>query len=70
MEPSMRDDTVFARFMRRIRAGDDQAARELVERYEPLICREVSHSDAVRIIGCDAGPAAHPGGAPRPARPA
>jgi hypothetical protein len=26
---------------RRIRGGDDQAARELVERYEPVICREV-----------------------------
>ena len=37
----MSDDTVFAGFMRRIRAGDEQAARELVERYEPVIRREV-----------------------------
>jgi RNA polymerase sigma-70 factor (ECF subfamily) len=29
----------FAEFIRRIRAGDDQAARELVERYEPVIRR-------------------------------
>jgi RNA polymerase sigma factor (sigma-70 family) len=41
MEPSMSDDTVFAGFVRRIRAGDEQAARELVERYEPVIRREV-----------------------------
>ena len=31
----------FASFIRRIRAGDDQAARELVEQYEPVIRREV-----------------------------
>jgi RNA polymerase sigma-70 factor (ECF subfamily) len=31
----------FAEFMRRIRAGDEQAAAELVHRYEPLIRREV-----------------------------
>ena len=37
----MSDETVFAGFMRRIRAGDEQAARELVERYEPVIRREV-----------------------------
>jgi RNA polymerase sigma factor (sigma-70 family) len=41
MEPSMSDDTVFAGFVRRIRAGDERAARELVERYEPVIRREV-----------------------------
>jgi RNA polymerase sigma factor (sigma-70 family) len=41
MERSMSDETVFAGFMRRIRAGDEQAARELVERYEPVIRREV-----------------------------
>jgi RNA polymerase sigma factor (sigma-70 family) len=34
-------DNDFASFIRRIRAGDDQAARELVERYEPVIRREV-----------------------------
>jgi RNA polymerase sigma factor (sigma-70 family) len=37
----MIDSTMFADFMRRIRAGDDEAARELVARYEPLIRREV-----------------------------
>jgi RNA polymerase sigma-70 factor (ECF subfamily) len=31
----------FADFIRRIRAGDDEAARELVARYEPIIRREV-----------------------------
>jgi len=31
----------FADFLRRIRAGDDAAARELVQRFEPLIRREV-----------------------------
>jgi ECF sigma factor len=41
MESSMSDDTAFAGFVRRIRAGDEQAARELVERYEPVIRREV-----------------------------
>jgi RNA polymerase sigma factor (sigma-70 family) len=37
----MSDDTAFPDFIRRIRAGDDQAARELIERYEPVIRREV-----------------------------
>jgi RNA polymerase sigma-70 factor (ECF subfamily) len=37
----MGDDNEFVEFIRRIRAGDDQAARELVERYEPVIRREV-----------------------------
>ena len=37
----MSESTNFDDFIRRIRAGDDQAARELVERYEPVICREV-----------------------------
>src|SRR5262249_5165250 len=31
----------FADFLRRIRAGDDSAARELVARFEPLMRREV-----------------------------
>jgi RNA polymerase sigma-70 factor (ECF subfamily) len=31
----------FGEFIRRIRAGDERAARELVERYEPVIRREV-----------------------------
>jgi RNA polymerase sigma-70 factor (ECF subfamily) len=37
----MTASAAFAEFIRRIRAGDDQAARELVERYEPVIRREV-----------------------------
>jgi RNA polymerase sigma factor (sigma-70 family) len=37
----MPESTSFPDFIRRIRAGDDQAARELVERYEPVIRCEV-----------------------------
>jgi RNA polymerase sigma-70 factor (ECF subfamily) len=37
----MSESTAFADFIRRIRAGDDRAAQELVERYEPVIRREV-----------------------------
>jgi RNA polymerase sigma-70 factor (ECF subfamily) len=37
----MADQATFTEFIRRIRAGDDQAAVELVRRYEPLIRREV-----------------------------
>jgi RNA polymerase sigma-70 factor (ECF subfamily) len=37
----MPDQATFTDFIRRIRAGDDQAAVELVRRYEPLIRREV-----------------------------
>jgi RNA polymerase sigma-70 factor (ECF subfamily) len=37
----MAECTAFPDFVRRIRAGDDQAARELVERYEPVIRCEV-----------------------------
>jgi RNA polymerase sigma-70 factor (ECF subfamily) len=37
----MSEDAGFADFIARIRAGDDRAARELVERYEPVIRREV-----------------------------
>jgi DNA-directed RNA polymerase specialized sigma24 family protein len=37
----MSDQETFADFMRRIRAGDEQAAVEMVRRYEPLIRREV-----------------------------
>ena len=37
----MSESMPFTEFMGRIRAGDDQAARELVERYEPVIRREV-----------------------------
>src|SRR5262247_599815 len=35
------DTETFAEFVRRIRAGDGQAAAEMVRRYEPLIRREV-----------------------------
>src|SRR5947208_3012046 len=38
---TMSDDGTFADFVRRIRAGDEQAAAELVRKYEPLIRREV-----------------------------
>jgi RNA polymerase sigma-70 factor (ECF subfamily) len=37
----MTEPGAFADFMRRVRAGDEQAAAELVRRYEPLIRREV-----------------------------
>jgi RNA polymerase sigma-70 factor (ECF subfamily) len=37
----MCENAAFADFIRRIRDGDDQAARELVERYKPVIRREV-----------------------------
>jgi len=35
------DDTSFFTFMKRVRAGDEQAAAELVRQYEPEIRREV-----------------------------
>jgi RNA polymerase sigma-70 factor (ECF subfamily) len=37
----MSESATFADFIRRIRAGDDRAAQELVDRYEPVIRREV-----------------------------
>jgi RNA polymerase sigma factor (sigma-70 family) len=37
----MSEGATFGDFVRRIRAGDDQAAQELVARYEPIIRREV-----------------------------
>jgi RNA polymerase sigma factor (sigma-70 family) len=37
----MADDTGFEELMRRVRAGDQQAAEELVRRYEPTIRRVV-----------------------------
>ena len=37
----MTDGVIFGDFIRRIRAGDELAARELVARYEPVIRREV-----------------------------
>jgi RNA polymerase sigma-70 factor (ECF subfamily) len=38
---TMDESSEFTEFIRRIRAGDDQAAYELVERYEPVIRRAV-----------------------------
>jgi RNA polymerase sigma-70 factor (ECF subfamily) len=37
----MSDLSTFTDFVRRVRAGDEQAAAELVRQYEPLIRREV-----------------------------
>ena len=37
----MREDASFAEFLGRIRAGDEQAAAELVRRYEPAIRTEI-----------------------------
>jgi hypothetical protein len=37
----MSESNPFAEFVRRIRAGDEQAARELVRKYEPMIRCEV-----------------------------
>lgn len=37
----MSEPTAFAEFVRRIRAGDERAAEDLVRRFEPLIRREV-----------------------------
>ena len=37
----MSEPNTFTDFIRRVRAGDAQAAAELVRRYEPLIRREV-----------------------------
>jgi RNA polymerase sigma factor (sigma-70 family) len=37
----MTDLPNFAQFMARIRAGDDQAATDLVKQYEPLVRREI-----------------------------
>jgi RNA polymerase sigma-70 factor (ECF subfamily) len=37
----MAESSEFTEFIRRIRAGDDQAARDLVARYEPVVRREV-----------------------------
>ena len=35
----MSDDSSFAELIRRVRAGDETAAAELVRRYEPAIRR-------------------------------
>jgi RNA polymerase sigma-70 factor (ECF subfamily) len=46
----MSDSNAFVDFVRRIRAGDDRAAEELVRQYEPLIRREVRlHLDDRRL---------------------
>jgi DNA-directed RNA polymerase specialized sigma24 family protein len=69
MEPSTSDDTAFAGFMRRVRAGDEQAARELVERYEPVIRREAKMLADLRGQGYEwAEIAARVGGTPQARR--
>lgn len=46
----MQDQVAFDEFIRRIRAGNDQAAAEFVRQYEPLIRREVRlHLDDERL---------------------
>ena len=40
-DPVMADDNTFADFLRRVRAGDEQAAAELVRRYESAVRVEV-----------------------------
>jgi RNA polymerase sigma-70 factor (ECF subfamily) len=40
----MSDDSPFASFIRRIRAGDAGAAEELLRRYEPVIRRQVRYA--------------------------
>jgi RNA polymerase sigma-70 factor (ECF subfamily) len=46
----MSDSPSFVDFLTRIRAGDEQAAVELVRRYEPLIRREIRlHIDDQRL---------------------
>jgi RNA polymerase sigma-70 factor (ECF subfamily) len=37
----MSEEAIFGDFIRRIRAGDDRAAEELVRTYEPLVRREI-----------------------------
>jgi hypothetical protein len=37
----MPDDSTFTQFIGRIRAGDEQAATDLVQRFEPVIRLEV-----------------------------
>lgn len=39
--PYMSEENTFTEFIRRIRAGDQQAAADLVREYEPLIRREI-----------------------------
>ena len=41
MQNQSMSDGHFAEFVRRIRAGDEQAAAELVRQYEPLVRREI-----------------------------
>jgi RNA polymerase sigma-70 factor (ECF subfamily) len=49
----MSESSTFADFIRRIRAGDDRAAQELVDRYEPVIRREVRlRLQDPRLQGC------------------
>lgn len=47
----MTEDSSFADFLRRIRAGDEQAAVELVRRFEPMIRLEVRMNLRDRRLG-------------------
>ena len=47
----MSDPSAFAEFVRRIRAGDAQAAEELVRNYEPLIRRTIRLKMEDRQLG-------------------
>jgi RNA polymerase sigma-70 factor (ECF subfamily) len=47
----MSKNDTFSEFIRRIRAGDEQAAAELVRQYEPLIRREVRLNLEDRHLG-------------------
>jgi DNA-directed RNA polymerase specialized sigma24 family protein len=52
----MSEESEFADFLRRVRAGDDDAATELVRLYEPLLRREIRlklHDPSLaRMLGC------------------
>ena len=49
----MADETTFEELMRRVRAGDPQAAEELVRRYEPTIrMRSASVWTRAICVGC------------------
>jgi RNA polymerase sigma factor (sigma-70 family) len=45
------ETTAFAELLERLRAGDDAAARELIERYEPIVRREVRLNLRDRRLG-------------------
>ncbi len=47
----MAEQELFADFIRRIRAGDDLAAEELVRKFEPFLRRELRLNMIDRRIG-------------------